>query len=80
MIGVIELLEALDEESTIAKFVAKRGPGLHHVAMRVNDLNGVMARLRAAGVRLLGEPQRGAGGHTYVFVHPGSAGGVLWNS
>jgi methylmalonyl-CoA epimerase len=74
----IELLEALDDDSVIATFIAKRGPGLHHVAMRVNDLNGVIARLRAAGVRLLGEPRQGAGGHTYVFVHPGSAGGVLW--
>jgi LAO/AO transport system kinase len=74
----IELLEALGEDSPVAKFLAKRGPGLHHVAMRVNDLNGVVARLRAAGIRLLGEPQCGAGGHTYVFVHPGSAGGVLW--
>jgi LAO/AO transport system kinase len=74
----IELLEALDEDSAVAKFLAKRGPGLHHVAMRVNDLRAVAARLREAGARLLGEPQQGAGGHTYVFIHPSSAGGVLW--
>jgi LAO/AO transport system kinase len=74
----IELLEPLDSDSTIAKFLDKRGPGLHHVAMRVDDLNGTIARLRESGTRLLGEPRQGAGGHTYVFVHPGSAGGVLW--
>jgi LAO/AO transport system kinase len=74
----IELLEALDPSSTIAKFIEKRGPGLHHVALRVSDLNAVIARLEKAGVRLLGRPQKGAGGHTYVFVHPANAGGVLW--
>ncbi|MDE3198671.1 MAG: VOC family protein [Acidobacteriota bacterium] len=74
----IELLEALDPSSTMAKFIGKRGPGLHHVALRVSDLNAVIARLERAGVRLLGPPRRGAGGHTYVFVHPAAAGGVLW--
>ena len=74
----IELLEALDPESTIAKFIEKRGPGLHHVAMRVSDLNATLQRLEGAGVRLLGTPRRGAAGHLYVFVHPASAGGVLW--
>lgn len=74
----IELLEALDATSTTAKFIEKKGPGLHHVALRVSDLNAVIARLEKAGVRLLGPPQRGAAGHTYVFVHPASAGGVLW--
>lgn len=74
----IELLEALDETSTIAKFLEKRGPGLHHVAMKVPDLHATVLRLESAGVRLLGRPQRGAGGHLYVFVHPSSTGGVLW--
>jgi LAO/AO transport system kinase len=74
----VELLEATGADSTIAKFIENRGPGLHHVAMRVSDLGAVMARLQAAGARVLGEPRRGAGGHTYVFVHPESAGGVLW--
>jgi LAO/AO transport system kinase len=73
----IELLEPLNAASTIAKFIEKRGPGLHHVALRVPDLNAVIERLKTAGVRLLGEPQRGAGGHLYVFVHPAAAGGVL---
>jgi len=74
----IELLEPLDADSTIAKFLEKRGPGLHHVAMRVPDLNATVHRLQTAGVRLLGAPRRGAGGHLYVFVHPSGAGGVLW--
>jgi LAO/AO transport system kinase len=74
----IELLEPTDSSSTIAKFIEKRGPGLHHVAMRVPDLHATMRRLESAGVRLLGTPRRGAGGHLYVFVHPANAGGVLW--
>jgi LAO/AO transport system kinase len=74
----IELLEALNAESPIAKFIEKRGPGLHHVALLVPDLQAAIARLKSAGVRLLGGPQTGAGGHTYVFVHPTSTGGVLW--
>jgi LAO/AO transport system kinase len=74
----IELLEPTAPESAIAKFLEKRGPGLHHVAMRTADLPAAVERLRAAGAKLLNEPRRGAGGHLYVFVHPGSAGGVLW--
>ena len=74
----IELLEPTDEASTIARFIAKRGPGLHHVALRVNDLNATAKRLREAGVQPIGEPRTGAGGHQYLFVHPNSAGGVLW--
>jgi methylmalonyl-CoA epimerase len=74
----IELLEPLNADSTIAKFIEKRGPGLHHVALRVPDLAAVVARLEKAGVRLLGGPRQGAGGHTYVFVHPAGTGGVLW--
>jgi LAO/AO transport system kinase len=74
----IELLEPTAPDSTIARFLEKRGPGLHHVAMRVPDLALVVKRLETAGAKLLGTPQRGAGGHLYVFVHPASAGGVLW--
>jgi methylmalonyl-CoA epimerase len=73
----IELLEATDAESTIAKFLSKRGPGLHHIALRVDDLAAAIEKLKAGGAKLLNEPQAGAGGHTYVFVHPASAGGVL---
>jgi LAO/AO transport system kinase len=74
----IELLEALEPDSTIAKFIEKRGQGLHHVALRVPDLQGAITALAAAGGRVLHEPRRGAGGHLYTFVHPSSAGGVLW--
>ncbi|HMC61470.1 MAG TPA: methylmalonyl-CoA epimerase, partial [Candidatus Solibacter sp.] len=73
----IELLEPSAADSPISKFLEKRGPGLHHVALSVPDLAAVVARLRAAGAKLLNEPRQGAGGHTYVFVHPASTGGVL---
>jgi LAO/AO transport system kinase len=73
----IELLEPAAPDSPISKFLETRGPGLHHVALRVPDLGATVARLRAAGARLLNEPRQGAGGHTYVFVHPASTGGVL---
>lgn len=73
----IELLEATSPDSVIAKFIEKRGEGLHHVALRVPDLAGAVARLEAAGARLLNTPRPGAGGHLYVFVHPSSTGGVL---
>jgi len=73
----IELLEPAAPDSPIAKFLEKRGPGLHHVALKVPDLPSAVERLRAAGARLLNEPRQGAGGHLYVFVHPASTGGVL---
>ncbi len=73
----IELLEATSQESPIARFIEKRGPGLHHIALRVDDLPLTIERLRSAGARVLNEPQRGAGGHLYAFVHPASTGGVL---
>jgi LAO/AO transport system kinase len=74
----LELLEATSENSTIAKFVAKRGEGLHHVCLRVPDLLAAVERLKKDGVRLVSEEiKTGAGGHRYVFVHPAGAGGVL---
>jgi LAO/AO transport system kinase len=73
----IELLEPTEPDSVVGRFLAKRGEGLHHVALRVPDLGATIERLLAAGARLLGEPQTGAGGHRYVFVHPASTGGVL---
>jgi methylmalonyl-CoA epimerase len=74
----LELLEATSETSTIAKFIAKRGEGLHHVCLKVPDLTAVVERLKKDGVRLVSdEIKSGAGGHKYVFVHPSSAGGVL---
>jgi methylmalonyl-CoA epimerase len=73
----IELLEPLDRDSTVATFIEKRGPGLHHIALRVDDLAAAIERLKVEGARLLDEPRSGAGGHVYVFVHPASTGGVL---
>jgi methylmalonyl-CoA epimerase len=74
----LELLEATSEDSTIARFIAKRGEGLHHVCMRVPDLAGAVQKLKKDGVRLVSEEiKTGAGGHRYIFVHPASTGGVL---
>jgi LAO/AO transport system kinase len=74
----IELLEATAEDSVIGRFVAKRGEGLHHVALRVADVDATFLRLRGDGIRLASEAVRtGAGGHRYFFVHPSSTGGVL---
>lgn len=74
----LELLEATSEDSTIAKFIAKRGEGLHHVCLKVPNLRAAVERLTKDGVRLVSdEIKTGAGGHKYVFVHPTSAGGVL---
>jgi methylmalonyl-CoA epimerase len=74
----LELLEPLSENSPIAKFIAKRGEGLHHVSLRVPDLAAAVERLKKDGVRLVSEEMKiGAGGHRFVFVHPSSAGGVL---
>lgn len=74
----LELLEATSEDSTIAKFIAKRGEGLHHVSLKVPDLAAAVAKLKNDGVRLVtDEIKIGAGGHRYVFVHPASTGGVL---
>ena len=74
----IELLEATEADSPVGRFLAKRGEGLHHVALHVDNLPVTMERLKAAGTRFLsGDIKIGAGGHAYVFVHPASAGGVL---
>ena len=74
----LELLEATSETSTIAKFIAKRGEGLHHVCLKVPDLPAAVERLKKDGVRLVSEEiKTGAGGHKYVFVHPAGTGGVL---
>jgi len=74
----LELLEPTSENSVIAKFIAKRGEGLHHVSLRVPDLAASVERLKKDGVKLVSEEIKvGAGGHRYVFVHPSSTGGVL---
>lgn len=74
----IELLEPTSATSTIAKFLHKRGEGLHHVSLRVPDLARVVEELKRDDVRLVSDQIKvGAGGHRYVFVHPSSAAGVL---
>ena len=74
----VELLEPTGEDTTIGRFLAKRGEGLHHVAVRVGDIDRKFESMRAAGVRLASDGVRvGAGGHRYFFVHPASTGGVL---
>jgi methylmalonyl-CoA/ethylmalonyl-CoA epimerase len=76
--SALELLEATDAESPIAKYVARRGPGLHHITLRVDDIAAALARLKARGVRLIDEvPRPGAHGSLVAFVHPASAHGVL---
>ena len=73
----IELLEASAPDSVIAKFIDKRGEGLHHIAMTVPDLPAAIEKLKASGAKILNEPRIGAGGHLYSFIHPSSTGGVL---
>jgi methylmalonyl-CoA epimerase len=74
----LELLEPTSADSTVAKFLTKRGEGLHHVSLRVPDLAASVAKLKRDGVRLVSDEIKvGAGGHRYIFVHPSSAGGVL---
>ena len=74
----LELLEATAPESAIARYVDKRGPGIHHITLRVDDLAAVLARLKAKGIRLVDEsPRPGAEGALVAFVHPAATHGVL---
>jgi methylmalonyl-CoA/ethylmalonyl-CoA epimerase len=74
----IELLEPLSQDSPVGKFLQKRGPGIHHVAVRVTDIRASLARLKEQGTRLIDEtPRTGAGGCLVAFIHPSSANGVL---
>lgn len=74
----VELLEPTAEDSPVAKFIAKKGEGMHHMALRVDDLEAALAELKAKGVRLIDEkPRRGAGGALIAFIHPAATGGVL---
>ena len=75
---LVELLEARRPESPIGKFVARRGPGIHHICFAVDDLDGTIARCRAAGLRLIDEtPRLGAEGKRIAFLHPSATAGVL---
>src|SRR5947199_4550007 len=74
----LELLEATAPESAIARYIEKRGPGLHHITLRVDDIRAALAQLKARGAKLVDEePRRGAEGALVAFVHPSSAHGVL---
>jgi methylmalonyl-CoA/ethylmalonyl-CoA epimerase len=74
----VELLEPLSAESAVGKFLAKRGPGIHHIAIEVSDINASLAELKSKGARLIDEtPRVGAGGCLVAFVHPSSTNGVL---
>ncbi|MBV6521617.1 MAG: hypothetical protein MNPFHGCM_01760 [Gemmatimonadaceae bacterium] len=76
--ALVELLEAESPDSPIAKFIAKRGPGIHHICFSVDDLDATLERCRAAGVRLIDErPRLGAEGKRIAFLHPSSTAGVL---
>jgi LAO/AO transport system kinase len=76
--AALELLEATAADSPIAKYVSKRGPGLHHITLRVADIRTTLATLKARGVRLIDEaPREGAHGSLVAFIHPASAHGVL---
>ncbi len=75
---LVELLEADDPASPIARFVAKRGAGIHHICFSVDDLDATLERCRAAGIQLIDEkPRIGAEGKRIAFLHPKSTGGVL---
>jgi methylmalonyl-CoA epimerase len=76
--GRIELLEPASADSVIGRFLDRRGEGLHHLALHVDDIESTFAEMKAAGMRLVSDELRlGAGGHLYFFVHPSSTGGVL---
>jgi methylmalonyl-CoA/ethylmalonyl-CoA epimerase len=74
----IELLEGISPDSAVSKFVAKRGPGIHHLSLQVDDLSAELGRLKKAGIRLIDEtPRAGAEGTLIAFAHPGSTAGIL---
>jgi methylmalonyl-CoA epimerase len=76
--GRMELLAPTRDDSAVAKFLAKRGPGMHHLCYRVASIRDELARYREAGAQLIDqEPRAGAGGHMVAFIHPKSTGGVL---
>ncbi|GAB4492418.1 MAG: methylmalonyl-CoA epimerase [Anaerolineales bacterium] len=74
----IELVQPTSDDSGLAKYLAKRGPGMHHVCLEVDDIEGMMAQLKAKGIRLINEePRAAADGKRYAFIHPESTSGVL---
>ncbi|MCX7683160.1 MAG: methylmalonyl-CoA epimerase [Anaerolineae bacterium] len=75
--GEIELIRPLDTANSVARFLEKRGEGLHHICLKVANLEEALERLRRAGVRTIGEPRTSAAGTRYIFLHPLSTRGVL---
>lgn len=74
----LQLLEATDPDSPVGKFIEKRGEGLHHIAVRVDDIEAALERLRSDGAELIDEqPRIGGGGHRVAFVHPNTTHGIL---
>ena len=74
----IELVRPTTDDSGVAKYLQKRGPGMHHISLEVDDIEGMLAQLKAKGVRLINEtPMQGAGGKQIAFIHPESTRGVL---
>ncbi len=74
----VELVRPTSADSGIAKFLAKRGPGMHHICLEVDDIEGMMSQLKSKGVRLINdEPRTASDGKKYAFIHPESASGVL---
>ena len=74
----VELLESLSDDSAVGKFLDKRGPGIHHIALEVDDIRAKLDELRSRGVRLVDQaPRVGAGGCLVAFIHPNSTNGIL---
>jgi len=74
----VELVQPTTEDSGIAKYLAKRGPGMHHICLEVDDIEGMLSHLKSQGVRLINEePRMGGDGKKYAFIHPESTSGVL---
>jgi methylmalonyl-CoA/ethylmalonyl-CoA epimerase len=74
----VELVQPTTDDSGVAKYLAKRGPGMHHLCLEVDDIEGMMSQLKSKGIRLINEePRTAADGKKYAFIHPESASGVL---
>lgn len=73
----VELVQPTTADSGIAKYLARRGPGMHHICLEVDDIEGMMSQLKSKGVRLINEEPRAADGKKYAFIHPESTSGVL---
>ena len=74
----VELVRPTTDDSGIAKYLVKRGPGMHHICLEVDDIYGMLAQLKSKNIRLINEePRRAADGRQYAFIHPESTGGVL---